>query len=151
MMAGNTRADACGMFEAAYHEVAHCLVANEVGMQVFGATVYRDGGGVSDLGACPGPVADLRVTVAGYVAEAMLEGREPTWEDMQKYEANELDVDYINKVIESGVVRAEIAIPSAMRFAVWVLSLPKNAKRHTKLALTLARRRYLWGQMLRYV
>ena len=149
MLARNTCASEQEIYEAAFHEVAHCLVANAVGAHVFGASLHRDGGGGADLGNMHTAVADLRVTVAGYVAESFLHGVTPTWEDMQQHEAYELDCGAINDMVENGAIRAEIALPSAFRFAQYILTQPKIIARHIVLAKTLARRRYLWGQMLR--
>ena len=149
MYARNTCASEDEIYEAAFHEVAHCLVANAVGARVYGASVKRDAGGGADMGAMPNAVADVRVTVAGYVAESFLHGVTPTWEDMQKHEANELDCGVINDLAASGDIRAEIAIPSAIRFAQYILTQPAMVAKHIVLARTLARRRYLWGQMLR--
>ena len=143
-----TKAPTNDLLKAAYHELGHAFVAHELGVHVASIYISRDGGGMCDMGMCNSVYDDLRITVAGYVAECLATGREPTSADMREDVTMDEDVKVINNIGGSGRVKIWVALPDAIKYCKYVLTKPENIRRLDALAPILLRRKYLNGKGL---
>jgi len=131
------------ILRASYHEVGHAMVTAHSDVPVYFVLVHRDGSGISETDVPRSPIVDLRLTLAGYIAEAISEGEVPTIEAMAMAASNEDDLADVERIVADGRIRADIAIPKAFEFVTSFFAIPSRRFRLNYLAHKLARTRYL--------
>ena len=133
------------VYRASAHEVGHAMVAAEFGVQVYYVLVHRDGSGLSETDVPHSPIVDLKLTLGGYIAEAMAENEVPTFKGMTMLASNEDDLEDVGRILMDKRIKPEIALPKAFEAVVKFFSMPANFYRMKKLAKQLAKTRYLGG------
>lgn len=133
------------IFRAAAHEVGHAMVAANFGVQVYYVNIHRDGSGLSETDVPSSPIVDLKLTLGGYIAEAIAEGEVPTFKAMTMLASNEDDLMDVGRILQDKRVKPEIALPKAFEAVVNFFAMPANYYRMMKLAKQLAKTRYLGG------
>jgi hypothetical protein len=133
------------IYRAAAHEVGHAMISAEVGVHVYYVGIHRDGSGLAESEVPRSPIADLKLTFGGYIAEAMAEGEVPTFKGMTMLASNEDDLMDVGRILQDKRMKPEIALPKAFEAVVKFFSMPANFYRMTRLAKKLAKTRYLDG------
>ncbi len=141
----NPAADKAEIMRAAAHEVGHAMISAELGANVYYVVIHRDGSGISETDVPRSPIVDLKLTLAGYIAEAIFEHEEPTFEGMVGMISNEDDVADVERILGDGRIKAEIALPKAFQYVVDYFSMPQNLYRLRHLAAKLAKTKYMGG------
>lgn len=133
------------ILRACFHEVGHAMVSAHNGIHVYYTIVHRDGSGISDTDCPRSPIVDLRLTLGGYIAEALSEGEDPTFEAMSMAASNEDDLADIERIVADGRIKPEIAIPKAFEHVKSYFAIPSQRFRLNYLAHKMSRTRYLAG------
>jgi hypothetical protein len=133
------------ILRAAAHEAGHGMISAHQGNKVYFAVVHRDGSGITDMDCPSSLIVDLRISLAGYIAEALMEGKVPTFKQMTMMATNEDDLNSVGEVAMDRRVRAEIAIPKAFEYVLSYFQIPSRRRRLEHLAHKMARTRYLAG------
>jgi hypothetical protein len=133
------------ILRASAHEAGHGMISGHQGIKVYFAMVHRDGSGITDMEWPVSPIEDLRITVAGYIAEAIMEGEVPTFEQMTNQASNEDDLSSLGDVAMDKRVNMEKAIPEAFEYVLSYFAIPSRRRRLEHLAHKMARTRYLAG------
>jgi hypothetical protein len=133
------------IYRAAAHEAGHALISAANGIQVYYVLVKRDGSGLSETDIPRSPIVDLKLTLGGYIAEALVVGEVPTFKAMAMAVSNEDDLMDVGRILQDGRIRADIALPKAFEHVVNYLSIPSVRARLIYLAKKIARTRYLSG------
>jgi hypothetical protein len=133
------------IYRAAAHEAGHGMISAHLGIYVYFAAVHRDGSGITDMDCPSGPIDDLRITVAGYITEALLEGEVPTYEGMTLLVSNEDDLGDVENIMVDGRINHERAIQDAFDFVISYFEIPSRRARLEHIAHKLTRTRYLVG------
>jgi hypothetical protein len=135
---------------AAIHECGHCLVTESFGLRVYQVAITRDAGGFCESDLPLSPIKDLKITLAGYVAECILRGDIPSFESMRGDITCEDDVDEVDYLLSDGRVNAQRALPLAMQSVYNYLTIPSVERRLRTLAERLTRTRRLDGHIFKY-
>jgi hypothetical protein len=133
------------IYRASAHEAGHAMVAAAFGVHVYYVVVKRDGSGLSETEVPTSPIVDLKLTLGGYIAEALAEGEVPTFNALTMLASNEDDLMDVGRILQDGRIRADIALPKAFEFVVKFFQMPGNYYRLKHLAKKLAKTRYLDG------
>ena len=133
------------IYRAAAHEVGHAMVSAANGVQVYYVVIKRDGSGLSETDIPRSPIVDLKLTLAGYIAEAIAEGEVPTFKGMTMLASNEDDLMDVGNILQDKRIKPEIALPKAFEAVVAFFQMPANYYRMKNLAKKLAKTRYLGG------
>jgi hypothetical protein len=100
---------------AAIHECGHCLVTESFGLRIYQVVVTRDAGGFCESDLPLSPIKDMKITMAGYVAECIWKGVEPSYQAMCEDFSCEDDVDEVTYLSLDGRVNAKRAIALSMQ------------------------------------
>lgn len=133
------------IYRAAAHEIGHGMMSAEVGVNVYYVGIHRDGSGLAESDVPTSPIADLKLTLAGYIAEAIVEKEVPTFKGMTMLASNEDDLLDVGRILQDKRIKPEIALPKAFEAVVRFFSMPANYNRLKYLTKKLARTRYLPG------
>lgn len=132
---------------AAIHEMGHSLVAESYGLRIYQVAVTRDAGGFSESDLPQAPLKDLRITLAGYVAECIYRDEEPSFEAMLNDITCEDDADETKLLLCDARINLERAIPEALADVHTYLKIPSVERRMRRLAAKLSRTRRLDGRI----
>jgi len=141
----NPAADKAEIMRAAAHEISHAMISAELGANVYYVVIHRDGSGISETDVPRSPIVDLKLTLAGYIGEAIFEGEVPTFEGMAANVSNEDDLMDVGRILNDKRINPEIALPKAFQWVVDYFAMPHNLYRMKHLAKKLARTKYLGG------
>jgi len=133
------------LLRASAHETGHAMMSAALGVNVYYVVVKRDGSGLSETDVPMSPIADLKLTLAGYIAEAIFEGEVPTFKGMTLLASNEDDLMDVGRILQDKRIKPEIALPKAFEAVVNFFQMPANYYRMKNLAKKLAKTRYLGG------
>ena len=133
------------IYRAAAHEVGHAMVSAALGVPVYYVLIHRDGSGISETDVPRSPIADLKLTLGGYFAEAVAEGEVPTFKGMTMLVSNEDDLEDVGRILQDGRINPEVALPKAVEWVDEFFRMPANYQRLKYLAKKLAKTRYLGG------
>jgi hypothetical protein len=135
------------LLNASRHEIGHCLVAHIMGQHIYGITVRRDGSGYADMDIPNNrPVANLRISIAGFVTERVLTGHIPTYANMKRDMSQSDDVADIEDLLADGRIKRDVAIPAAIAYVTKIVSEPAMRKRINRAAKRLTKTRVLRGR-----
>jgi hypothetical protein len=132
---------------AAIHEVGHSLVTESFGLRIYQVVVTRDAGGFCESDLPISPIKDIKITLAGYVAECIWKGEQPSFEAMRGDISCEDDVDEVDYLSLDGRVSAKRAIALAMQADYNYLTIPSVERKLRRLAARLVRTRRLDGRI----
>jgi hypothetical protein len=134
---------------AAIHECGHGLVTESFGLRIYQIAITRDAGGFCESDLPLSPIKDLKITLAGYVAECLMRGEVPSFEAMRVDITCEDDVDEVDYLLSDGRINAERALPLAMQSVHNYLTIPSVERRLRRLAARLVRTRRLDGRIFK--
>jgi hypothetical protein len=137
------------MLNAARHEVGHAMIAQSMGKRIYVVAIRRDGSGYCDLDIPSSPVKNLRISIAGYVAERVLGGYHPSYSAMRRDASQSDDIEDVEFCLSDGRVRADVALPAAFEYVTKFFQEPGNRKRCHRIANRLVRTRVLFGHSLK--
>ena len=140
------RATRRDMLKAAQHEVGHAMMAQSMGLHVYAVIIRRDGSGYCDVDIPASPIRNLRITIAGYVAERVLGGYKPSYKAMRRDRSQSDDVEDVEAVLQDGRVKPDIAVPAAFEYVTKFFQEPANKARLQRTAKRLTRTRVLLGR-----
>lgn len=138
------RASKRDLLAAARHEAGHAMMARAMGKHIYGVTIRRDGSGYCDLDIPSSPIQNLRITIAGYVAERVMSGHKPSFAAMQRDKSQSDDVYDVHTILMDGRVKPEVALPAAFAYVTAFFQEPANKKKLQRISVRLARTRVLF-------
>jgi hypothetical protein len=138
------RASKRDMLSAARHEAGHAMMAHSMGNHIYAVIVRRDGSGYCDVDIPASPVQNLRITIAGYVAERVLGGYKPSYKAMRRDPSQSDDLYDVQTVLMDGRVKSDIAIPAAFAYVTKFFQDPVNRAKLQRIAKRLVRTRVLF-------
>ena len=135
------------LLNACRHEIGHCYIASVLGQHVYVALVKRDGSGYADMDIpLNRPVANIRISIAGYLCERILGGYTPSYDAMCRDPAQCDDVEDIEYCLADGRVKRDIALPAAIAWVTKELEKPGVKQKLRRMAKRMVRTRVLYGR-----
>lgn len=147
MMPRRAAASKRQILSAAQHEIGHAYIASVLGQHVYVAIVRRDGSGYCDVDIPMNrPIANLRISLAGYVCERLLGGYKPSYNAMRRDPSQSDDVGDVEWVLSDGRVKRDVALPAAIAWVTKELEKPGVKQKLRRMAKRMARTRVLYGR-----
>jgi hypothetical protein len=135
------------LLNAARHELGHLYIASVLGQHVYVGLIKRDGSGYADMDIPMNrPIANIRISLAGYITERILGGHKPSYEAMCRDISQCDDVEDIEFALMDGRVKRDIALPAAFAWVTREIEKPEVKAKLRRMAKRMVRTRVVYGR-----